>query len=263
MRVRAGRRAVPRGRARRRLVGAARRRVDLVRQVGREERRRPDGRARSVGRRLPGLGRARRLPGDRRGATAGPRAAACRPTALRELRERLVPVRRPPDRRPLPHGALDRVHRPAARGPGRARARSRPGWRTRSTTRRPRRPARSTRSADACDGAARVARAGWPRDDDHGRRSSPRSTRCAARSSRRRRVLDPLALADREERAGRLARRTTASARRGRSPRRWPPPASTSPGASGRERASATAALEPALEWVAATHRVRDPARAR
>ena len=51
--------------------------VDLTAALGpRGDRRRPDGRPRPVGRRVPGVGRARRLPRDRtRGAEPGPDAA--------------------------------------------------------------------------------------------------------------------------------------------------------------------------------------------
>ena len=63
---RARSRAVPRGSARRLLVAAGGRgdRSDPARRP-RGDRGRPDGRARTLGRRVPGLGRARRLSGDR------------------------------------------------------------------------------------------------------------------------------------------------------------------------------------------------------
>ena len=72
--LRRGRGAVPRGRPRRLLVGAARGRVDLVRRAGREEAvvmTTMDGPG-VVGRRLPGVGRRGSYLATGRGASAGP-----------------------------------------------------------------------------------------------------------------------------------------------------------------------------------------------
>ena len=70
---------------------------------------RPDGRAGPLGRRVPGLGRARRLPGHRPGRPGRAGCSGCPAEELRELVERLVPVRRSPDQRALPHGPVHRV----------------------------------------------------------------------------------------------------------------------------------------------------------
>ena len=107
--------AVPRGRARRRLVGAARRarRPACARSAARRPCVGDDGRARPVGRRLPGLGRARRLPRHRPRRRRRAGCSGCRPRRCGELVDALVPVRRAPDRRPLP--APRAASRPTAR----------------------------------------------------------------------------------------------------------------------------------------------------
>ena len=169
--------------------------------------------------------------------------------------ERVVPVRRAPDRGALPH----RPH-PSSRRRGSASrwspsAPSPPASRTRSTTRPRRRPGRSTRSRAACQTLLVLARPA-------GRRTTISAAQFAALDALRREIEPPTGDArpagPGRPRGGarRLARAGTASARAGRSPRRSPPPASTSPGASGPRACSTATALEPALEWVASTFSV-------
>ena len=102
----------------------------------------------------PAGGPAGSAPGTSTAPTSRPAAASVAgrvlrvpAAALRGLVGRLVPVRRPPHRGPVPDGAQLRGGRPGSARRWSPSARWRPGWRTRSTTRPRRRPARSTRSA--------------------------------------------------------------------------------------------------------------------
>ena len=205
-----------------------------------------------VGRRLPGLGRARRLPRDRRGRGAGPGAAGAAPSAARAWRSAWFPFGVHLIEGLVQHGAQHRVDGPAARGAGRprhARRRARP--RDQQPGRR-RRPARSTRCRTTCDDAARLARPARA-EARSPPSSSSRSTRCGARSTRRPRRSTRWPLADREDdavdwlerprrRAG-LADRP--AARGGRRRRRLV--------RAGGRRCSTGRPLEPGLEWVAST----------
>ena len=249
--LRARRGAVPRGAAGRRLVGAARRgSIELVRRVGGEDDRAGgDDRARAVGRRVP-------APGTSTASTSPPagrrrRAGCCasRPTALRTLRRRVVPVRRPLHQGARRHRAPDRVDRAAARGAGRARH---PGGRAGPRDQQPglggdprgRRPGRPT---DALLGVAAPARRAR-----HHRRAVRRAGRPAARG---RAPPGPAAdAAGRRGPRGGAVRLAGAPRRRpglAGGARRWPPPASTSRGASGSQTCSATGRSGPGLEWVA------------
>ena len=126
--------------------------IDLLRHIGREDTVvGADARARALGRRVPGLGRARRLPGDRPRGGAGPGAAGAGRGAAGPGR-RLVPVRRAPHPGAVPHRAQHRVDGPAAGVAGRRWARSRPGSRTRSTIP----AAAATRAVDALETACQT-----------------------------------------------------------------------------------------------------------
>ena len=180
---------------------------------------RDDGRTRSVGRRVPRLGRERRLPGDRPGLDRRPGPAGAGAGAARVV-EQVVPVRRAPDRGPVPDRANYRVRRPGSARRWSRSAPSRPGSPTRSTTRPPRRPARSTRwvtPATPCCPRSGGSPSGRSRPSS----SSP-STRCGSEirpapvtpgpAGRRRSRGRPVELAGRPRRRAGL----------GASPRRWP-----------------------------------------
>ena len=149
--------------------------IALVRRVGqRGDDARPHGDARPVGRRIPGLGRARGLHGDRAGGVGG-RHARVPADGARRAGARLVRLRR------APHDGLVAT----ARGSSPPRANARP-WsrsgrcrrvsRTSSTTRRRRRPGRRGAARHQRRPAGVLARAWPPRD--HRRHSSSSSTRC-------------------------------------------------------------------------------------
>ena len=236
--------------------------LDLVRHVGREDTVvGADGRPGPLGRRLPRLGRARRLPGDRPRQRRRARAPGAGRGAARPGR-RLVPVRRPPDRGAVPAPRATSRRRPASGRRWSPSARSPPGSRTRSTTRRRPRPARSTRSRATCQTLLVVAAAGSPRARSRPR-SSPRSTRCAVRSAPAPPRLDPLAVADREDELSAWLRRPRRRARD------WvvaPPLAAAGVDVAWCERVATVLdgpALEPGLEWVASTLSAADAARAR
>ena len=170
-----------------------------------------DGRPRPVGRRVPGLGRARRLPRHR------PR----RSTAGRVLRVPAEVLREPVDAW-FPFGGhlieglyrtarSDRVDRAAAGRRWSRSARSPPGSPTRSTTRPRPRPARSTPSTTACVDAARRRCGGSPTA-----RSRPPSSR----------ALDDLRLELGAARSGARIRSTWPTART-RSPTGWTTTASS------------------------------------
>ena len=182
-----------------------------------------------VGRRLPGLGRARRLPRAPAAAREpGPGAPRARRASCGALSQRVVPVRRPPHRGAVPHGPPHRVRPPASARRWSRSARWPPGSRTRSTTRPRRRPARSTRCRTRTEHAA-VARCAGSPSTRHHRRAVRRARRAAPRARRgagRRSTRSPLA--DREDDAVGLARRPRRRPRLGASPRRSPPPAPTS-----------------------------------
>ena len=221
--------AVPRGPAGRLLVGAARGRGRAA--SGTSAARRPcSGRWTVAGQWAGGFRAwddARRLPGDRPGAGAGPDAPASRPRRCGELAQRVVPVRRPPDRGPVPDGPQHRGDGAAARGAGRARhagRRAGPRDQQPGRGRDPRGRRARRRPADAAAGRPRR-----PRRAATHRRAVRRPRRAAPRDRRRATwPTDPLALADREDDADRPGSTTTASTRTGWSPRRWPRPASTS-----------------------------------
>ena len=222
---RARSRPVPRGRARRLLVGARRRggRPDPPCRP-RGHRGRQDGRAGPLGRRVPGLGRARRLSRDRPRASGRAGCSGCRPRCCATgptpgSRSAAISSRgctAPRARSSRPRGSASPWSRWAP---------SRPGWRTRSTTRRPPPPARSTASTPPARRCSR--RCGGSPATRSRPGSSPPSTRCAARSNPESVDLDPLDRADREQalsawldrprrRAG-VDHRTRAGRRRGRS----------------------------------------------
>ena len=189
--------AVRAGRPCRLLVGAARRSgraapARRTRGVGRRD----DGPSRCLGRRLPGVGRRRRLPGHRSGR--GCRPDAPRPCRVaRRARAHVVPLRHPHDRRLLPDGPEHGGDVAPAGGARRARARSPPDSPTSSTTRPRPRCGPSTRSRPRATSCWRRWCA-WP----SGRcppSSSSRSSRCVARSIPPARPVDPLAVADRED----------------------------------------------------------------
>ena len=126
--------------------------------------------------------------------------------------------------------------------------------------------AAATRAVDALEGAIRtllvLARPAGRRTRSRPT-SSPRSTRCAVRSSRepRRWTRWPSPTARRRCPTGSPA---TASSGTGSSPHRSPPPGSTSPGASGRRPCSTGPALEPAWSgWRARCRRQRCSPRSR
>ena len=156
--------------------------------------------------------------------------------SLRELVERLVPVRRTPHRGAVPDRAQLRGGDPAAGGPGRARH---PGGRARARDQQPGRGGdpRGRRAAGTPATCCCPPSAGWPRGRSPPT-SSSRSTRFAARSSRRRpaRTPWPSPIARTPCRPGWLATTSrrdwliAAAARRGRA---W-----TSRGANGRPRCS-------------------------
>ena len=152
-----------------------------------------DGRAGPLGRRVPGLGRARRLPRDRPRRRAGPACCGCRPSVLRELVDAWFPFGGAPRSRAstAPRASIESTARQRECA-GHARARWPPGSPTRSTTRPRPRPGRSTRSSAACDDAARRRSRRLARRRRSRPRSSPRSTRCAARSSPPTALPDPL-----------------------------------------------------------------------
>ena len=104
----------------------------------------PDGRARTLGRRVPRLGRARRLPGHRPGRQPRAGCSGCRPRCCASCPTPGSPSAAisspgstaPPGRSSPRRGSASRSSRSAP---------SPPDWRTRSTTRPRPRPARSTR----------------------------------------------------------------------------------------------------------------------
>ncbi|CAA9268120.1 MAG: two-component sensor histidine kinase, partial [uncultured Acidimicrobiales bacterium] len=182
-----------------------------------------DGRTRPMGGRLPRLGRARGLPGDGPSGGEWPRAA-CPGPGPQALDGRLGPLRRPPHRGGVPHGADHRVRRAAARRPCRSRD-------TRSRARP--RAEQPCRCGSAGRGLARrrvrSAPVGTrhPGGERHGgaaarpRRTPPRDRRWSGRG---RSGPDapagpgggPLRLARRARRPGRLVARPATGERRGR-----------------------------------------------
>ena len=150
-----------------------------------------------------------------RGVTAG-RVLRVPAEVLRERSNAWFPFGGHLIRGPLPHRALHRVDGPAARvarHPGHARRRPRardqqPGRRRHPGGRRPR-----DRVCRRCS----PPEAGWPATRSRPS-SSPRSTRCAGRSSRRAADPDPLARADREQALVALAGRPRRRARLGHRP---------------------------------------------
>ena len=171
--------------------------IDLVRHVGREDTVvATDGRAGSLGRRVPRLGRARRLPRDRPRRGRG-RVLRVPADVLRERSSAWFPfgghliegLYR--TARSIESTARQR-ERPRHAGHARGRPRARdqqPGVGGHPGGRRPR---------DRVPDAALVAATGSPTATSRPR-SSPRSTRCAARSSRWPRTRTRLARADREQ----------------------------------------------------------------
>ena len=129
-----------------------------------------------------------------RGATPG-RVLRLDAPAPSRAGEPLVPAGGAPDGRASPHGPVDRVHGAAARRPGHA-GHARSGSRARDQQPRGRREPHGRRPRSAA--ATRCSRRspGSPATTSR-RRSSRRSTRCAARRVRSA-PLDALALADRE-----------------------------------------------------------------
>ena len=239
------------------LVGAGRGSLDLVRQVGREESCRPDGRSRSLGRRLPRLG-------PRRESTSPPVA---------ERRRSRAPARRPRYASwsthwfPLAghliggfyqHGPLDRQRPSGSAIAGRARH---AGGRAGPRDQQPGgggHPRRRRRSGRRCDALLDVA-------DPAGRATTSRPSQFIALDALRReidRVPAPSTrstLADRESDARRLARR----ARRGRAVgNRARTLAAGGIDDDWCERADVvlgTGRSSPGLEWVAATIRRARP----
>ena len=211
--------------------------IDLVRRTGREDTvvARMDA-ARPLGRRVPGLGRARHLSGHRPAAPTPAGCCGCPATVLRDWLAERVPVRRPPDQGIYRTARGDRGDGAAAQRPGRPWARWRPGWRTRSTTRRRRRPARSTPWHGACAtveaSLGALARNGITAgqfaalDALRGELAPPTGE------------LDPLARSDQEEELADWLDRRRGRARPGRWPSPWPRPAWTWSGASGWPRCS-------------------------
>ena len=133
-------------------------------------------------------------PAARRRTRSDPAGAAAE---LAGLVGRLVPVRRPPHRGPVPDRAQLRGADPAAGGAGRpghagGRSRARDQQPGRGRGARGGRRSRSPAAPAVVAGAAR--RRGTSR-----RSSSPASTSCAASSAGRPPTTDPMALADREE----------------------------------------------------------------
>ena len=154
--------------------------------------------ARPVGRRLPGVGRARRLLRHRPGGRAGPGLHGVRGRAAR-LVAPVVRLRRAPHRGtvPTPRRNFESVG-PPARGAGGARhAGRRPRPRDQQPgRRRPR--GRSTRSRRRSE--TLMASLGRLAPGADHRRAVRRARRAATRGcGRRRRVNDSLAVADREE----------------------------------------------------------------
>ena len=222
---------VPRGRAGRLLVGTA----------GREPRPGPadrpgghgggpDGPARALGGRVPGLGRARRLSGY--GARPDPRPVAAHPLdGAAGAVGPVVSVRRPSDRGPLPHGPRHRGDRPTAQrpdDPGHAGGRAGP---------RDQQPGRGGDPGRRCpdqhvrDGR-RSSSPPWPAGTS--RRTSSRRWRCCAASSARSPTTPtrwPGRTRSRSWPTGSAGRTST---RPGPWPGRWPPPGSMSAGAAGR-----------------------------
>ena len=177
-----------------------------------------------VGRRVPRLGRARRLPRDRPGRDAPAGCCGCRPRRCASWSQRVVPVRRAPDR-----GAATAPRAASSRRPGSARRWSpsapwRPGWPTRSTTR----PPAATRAVDALEAAcqALLASLGRLAEDEISARAVRRARRAAPRDRARRGGPGPagpgrprggaVGLAEPTRRRRRVAARPAAGRRRGR-----------------------------------------------
>ena len=222
----------PEGAAGRLLVGAARgQRRPGAPGRARGDRARRDDRPGPVGRRVPAPGTSTAStwpPAGRRPRAGAARSPAGGPEALAPS---LVPVRRALHQRARPARCAGSSRR---RGSGRRwsrSARSPPGWRTRSTTRRRPPPAPSTRSARPprpC--SARCATLAERRDH---RRAVRRARRTSGAAHAARGRLD--AARGRRPRGGadRLARRSRRRPGLESSPRRSRPPGPTSPGASG------------------------------
>ena len=219
-----------RGRARRPLVGAARRTVELVRRAGRRRRRRDDddGTPGRLGRRLPGVEPESSYLATGRGASAGSHAARA-VLGARRAGALVVPVRRPPHRGLLP----DRPQHGHAVAPARVADRARhAGRRARPRAQQPglgdgRAPStRCRRRATRCSRRS----CGWP------------SARCSAEqfialeasaaSSTRRPPATTRCWWPTARRRSRTGWPTTASTTGGASRRRSRPPVSTSTGAS-------------------------------
>ena len=191
--------------------------------------------ARPVGRRVPRLGRARRLPRDRARARPTGRMLRVPADALRELVERVVPVRRAPHRGACSGTA--RTHRgdgAAARGARRARhagGRAGPRDQQPGRGRHPRGRRAAGRLRDAALLAAPARRSGGSRPTQFVALDALRREIDAAGGA-------PGPAGARRPRGGAVdwLDRRTASSATGSSPRRSPRPASTSPGASGRRR---------------------------
>ena len=260
--VRRGRGAVPRGRARRLLVGAARRprRAGAPGRARGGRRPRDDGPPGRLGRRLPGLGPGERLPrhGPRRPAPDACSGCRRRRSASStrawfpfgvHLIEGFFQTVRSMDSLSRQREALVALGTLAAGSP------------TRSTTRPRPRPGPSTRCRTTCDtllaSLVELAERSLPAEqfialDALRREIAPPEPPGAASIARGRRSRGG---------ARRLAGRATASRTPGASRRRSRPPASTSPGASGSTTSSTASTLEPGLDWVAGTLSTTDAAR--